>query len=288
MSVTELATLSRGWEFAPVPAAGLVVVAAAYLLAVHRVRRVSPAQGWPQPRTACFLAGIVTIGVSVMGPPGYFDDTFFFAHMTQHVLLTLLAAPLIVLGDPLLLTLRAAPRAFRRRWLVPALRSRLAQIFTHPVVGWAFFTVVVVGSHVPAVYDYPLAHPGVHDYVEHPLYLASALVFFYPLLAPTPGPRRVHPGVRVLSLFTVMVPMAFAGFFIYVLPHVAYPFYAHVTRPFGPGALADQQLSGALMWSSAMVLSVAWLCVAGLGWLRSEAARSQRLDRANAVPGWSS
>lgn len=287
MEVSQLARLSLGWVFAPVPAFGLATVAVAYLLAVRRVGLASPTQPWPASRTACFLGGVATIGVAVLGPPGCFDETFFFAHMTQHVLLTLLAAPLIVLGDPVLLTLRAVPASPRRRWAVPVLRSRTVRALTHPLLGWLLFTVVVLGSHLPAVYDYPLAHPAVHDYVEHPVYLGSALVFFYPLLAPTAGPRRVHPGVRILSLLTVMVPMAFAGFFIYVLPHVAYPFYAHTARPFGPAPLADQQLSGALMWSSAMVLSVGWVCVAGHAWLRSEADRSRRLDRAYVAPGWS-
>lgn len=284
--------LSRGWQPAPVPAVGLTVLAVAYLVAARRVDRGCPTQPWPRARTACFLTGVLAVAVAVLGPPGYFDDTFFFAHMTQHIVLTLVAAPLLVLGDPVLLALRTSSGPFRRRWLVPALRGRLLRRMTHPVLGWLVFTAVVVGSHVPAVYDYPLSHPAVHDLVEHPLYLASALLFFYPLLAPTPGPRRVPASIRVLSLLTIMVPASFAGFFIYVAPQVAYPFYARVARPFGPGALADQHLAGALMWSSSMVLSVAWLCLAGAFWLREDAVRTRRIDRAldkphPAAPGWS-
>ncbi|MGZ4776845.1 MAG: cytochrome c oxidase assembly protein [Oryzihumus sp.] len=269
----------------------------AYLLAARRVDRAVPAHPWPRARTACFLGGVLALAVATMGPPGYFDETFFFAHMTQHVLLTLVAAPLLVLGDPLLLSLRAASRPVRRRLLVPVYRSRVVRALSHPGVGWAVFSAVTVVSHVPAVYDYALSHPMVHDYVEHPVYVGSALLFFYPLLSPTPGVRHVRGGIRLLSLSTIMVPAAFTGFFVYVAPDVAYPFYAHVTRPFGPGPLADQQLAGALMWSSAMVLSVVWLCLGGLHWLREEATRARRLDRALALsttlptdlpdPGWS-
>ena len=137
-------------------------------------------------------------------------------------------------------------------------------------------------THVPRVYDLFLAHPLLHDYVEHPLYLGAALVFFQPLLSPTTGSRFVPHWQRLVSLFTVMVPMAMIGFAIFAAPHLSYPFYAHVARPFGPGPLADQHLGGILMWSTSMVLSAAWLVVAGNGWLAAEERRTRRSD---AVPG---
>jgi putative copper resistance protein D len=220
------------------------------------------------------------MSVAIVGPPGYFDDVFFYAHMTQHILLTTVAAPLLVLGDPILLSLRTAPRAFRKRWLIPLYRSRAVHIVTHPVVGWLVFMTVMVTSHIPAVYDFALRHPLIHDYVEHPLYVASALLYFYPLLTSTPGRRNVAHGIRALSIFTMMIPTALIGFFIYAAPHPEYPFYAHVERPFGPGPLQDQQLSGALMWSSSMVLGAVWFCVVALRWLQAEERRSHRVDRA--------
>lgn len=273
-------SLLLGWVLEPVPVLALLLCGTAYVVAARAVSRRFPGQPWPRSRTVLFLAGTLAAAVAVLGPPGAFDDTFFFAHMTQHVLLTMVAVPLLVLGDPVLLALRAASRDVRRRRLLPLLRSRVVRVLMRPGVGWGLFVAVTVLSHLPAVYDYALRHPLVHDYVEHPLYVGSALVFFYPLLAPTPGPHRVSAGVRVLSMFTVMIPMALTGFFIYAAPHPAYPFYVHVARPFGPGALVDQQLAGALMWSSAMVLSALWLCLAGARFLREEEARGRRVDRA--------
>ena len=269
--------LLGGWDLAPVPLLGLVVAAVGYLLAVSRLRarQVAP---WPRRATACFLGGLAVTGFAILGPPGAFDDTFFYAHMTQHILLTMLAAPLLVLGDPVLLALRASSRGLRRRWLVPAYRSRLARHLANPVVGWLLFVGTVLVSHLPVVYDFALEHAAVHDYIEHPLYLFVATVYFYTVLGPTTGPHRVHEGLRVLSLFTVMFPMAFLGFFIYATPHVDYPFYAHVERPFGPNPLQDQRLAGALMWSSAMGLSVLWMVLGGLRWLRADERRTRRLE----------
>jgi len=276
--VRQALQLLGGWDLAPVPLLGLVVAAAGYLLATRRLRARGVAP-WPRRATACFLGGLAVVGLAILGPPGAFDDTFFYAHMTQHIALTLVAAPLLVLGDPVLLLLRVSSPEVRRTWVVPAYRSGVVRRLSNPVVGWSLFVGVVLVTHLPAVYDFALEHAAVHDYVEHLLYLFAATVYFYGVLGPTTGPHRVHEGLRVLSLFTVMFPMAFLGFFLYVAPHLDYSFYAHVDRPFGPGPLQDQRLAGALMWSSAMVLSVLWMVLAGLRWLHAEERRTRRLER---------
>jgi putative copper resistance protein D len=214
-----------------------------------------------------------------VGPPGAYDDVFFYAHMTQHILLTMLAAPLLVLGDPVLLVLRASAADIRRGLWVPVLRSRVVHVLTNPVFGWTFFVAVMGLTHIPRVYDGFLNHSVLHDYVEHPLYLISAVVYFQPLLVSSVGTRHVPHGVRLVSLFTMMVPMAMLGFAIFAVPHLAYPFYAHTARPFGPGALADQHLAGILMWSTSMALGVVWLVVAGYHWLEAEERRTHRDER---------
>jgi putative copper resistance protein D len=280
MSVRTAQTLLSAWEWVPLPALVLLGLAGCYVVATARVDHLQPFQPWPRRQTAWFLAGIAALWVAILGPPGSFDDVFFYAHMSQHILLTMVAAPLLVLGDPILLSLRVAPRSFRKRWLVPLYRGKTVQFLTHPVTGWLLFVGVMAGSHIPAVYDYALSHPFAHDYVEHPLYVTSALLYFYPLLAASPGRHSLPHGIRVLSLFTMMVPMAMIGFFIYAAPQLGYPFYAHVSRPFGPAPFQDQQLSGAIMWSSTMAFGALWLCVAGLRWLHAEERRSHSVDRA--------
>ncbi len=279
MDVTEALRLMRGWEPAPVPWLVVALSAAVYVVAARKVSRGAPQHPWPAYRTASFGAGLAITTFAVVGPPGAWDDVFFYAHMTQHILLTVLAAPLLVLGDPVLLALRASNRGMRKRWLVPCLRSRAVHVLTHPAAGWSLFVGVMAVTHLPTVYDGFLDHPVLHDYVEHPLYLASGLVFFQPLLSSVTGGRFVPHGVRLLSLFTVMVPMAMIGFFIFAAPHPTYPFYNHTGRPFGPDPLADQHLAGILMWSTSMVLSTTWLVVAANSWLHAEERRTKRSER---------
>ena len=277
--MSEAEQLLSGWELAPVPCLALVCAGALYVVAASKVSKLAPAQPWRASRTWMFVAGLAVTAFALVGPPGAFDDVFFYAHMTQHLLLTMLAAPLLVLGDPVLLVMRASSRTTRRRVWVPVLRSRTVDVLSNPVVGWLLFVGVMVLTHVPVVYDGFLTHPLLHDYVEHPLYLVSAVIYFQPLLLPSTGRRHVPHWVRLVSLFTAMVPTAMLGFFIFAVPHLAYPYYAHAGRPFGPGPLADQHIAGILMWSTSMVLGVVWLVVAGHGWLVDEERRTRRSEQ---------
>jgi cytochrome c oxidase assembly factor CtaG len=280
--VAHLLAFLGTWTVAPVPAVGLLGSAVLYLWGVRRLRSAGRAPsgpgGWPRKKTASFLTGLALVWLVVLGPVGAFDDTFFWAHMVQHVVLMMLAAPLLLLGSPVLLALRVASRQRRHHLLVPVLRSRVVVTLTHPVVSWVLFAVVLVGTHFSPFYEYALRHSLVHDFVEHPLYLGVALLFYYPLLPGNPSPQRLAPSWRALSLFLMMIPETMTGFFIYSSNYLLYPFYASVDRPFGPAPLADQQLAGALMWSGSMLIDSVWVTVAVLEWLKSEERRAHRLD----------
>ena len=274
----EFLTVLGTWRFEPSLAVGILGVAAAYLYAAHRVSVQHPAAVWPRRYTVSFIAALAITWIVTLGPIGAYDDTFFWAHMLQHLALTMLVAPLLLLGAPILLVLRTSSRRQRRTVWMPMLRSHVVIWLTNPYVGWLLFAGVLMGTHFSPFYEFALEHPLVHNYVEHPLYLGIALVYYYPLLSVNPGPRRVPYAARALSLFTIMFPETMTGFFIYASRYVMYPFYAHVQRPFGGGAIADQQLGGALMWAGSMLIDSVWVVLAVAAWLRSERAVAERID----------
>jgi cytochrome c oxidase assembly factor CtaG len=271
-------TLLRAWTFEPVLAVGIVLVTGAYLWGVRTVNIRASGGRWPERNTACFAAAMIICWVVLLGPIGAYDDTFFWAHMVQHMALMMLVAPLLLLGAPVLLALRVASRSVRQRWLLPVLRSRLLLALTNPFAGWLIFAGVLVGTHFSPFYNFALEHPLVHDFVEHPIYLGAALIYFYPLLPGNPGPRSVAPAIRVASLFLMMFPETMTGFFIYASQYLIYPYYRTVDRPFGPGPIPDQQLGGALMWAGSMIIDSIWVVLAVLHLLRSEARRAYRID----------
>jgi cytochrome c oxidase assembly factor CtaG len=272
-----LAFLSN-WTFDPVAAVLLGASAVAYLIGVHLVRSRHPSSPWSRWCTVSFLSGVVLVWLVLLGPIGAYDDVFFWSHMVQHIVLMMLAAPLLLLGNPILLILRVTRRDVRRHYIVPVLRSRIVLALTHPVAGWVLFAGVLMGTHFTPFFNYALTHPLVHEYVEHPLYLIAALIYYYPLIGRNSVPRRVSPSLRVLSLATMMIPETMTGFFIYGSNYLIYPSYRTVVRPFGPNPLNDQQLAGALMWSGSMIIDSVWVSLAVLEWLHSEERRSHRLD----------
>ncbi|MEO9197795.1 MAG: cytochrome c oxidase assembly protein [Antricoccus sp.] len=271
-------TFLETWDFDPALVTGLILSGSAYLWAVHEVNRRQPDMRWPRRYTVSFMSALALAWFVLLGPIGAFDDTFFWAHMVQHLALMMLIGPLLLLGAPVLLILRVSSKRVRRTWIIPIVRSRLMTWLTRPLVGWLIFAGVLLGTHFSPWYDFALEHPLVHHYVEHPLYLGAALIFYYPLLPVNPGPRRVPYWLRAASLFTMMFPETMTGFFIYAAGYQMFPFYTHVHRPFGPGPMADQQTGGAIMWAGSMLIDTIWVSLAVLDWLRSESKVAARID----------
>ncbi len=260
----------------------LVAAVTAYQLAARAVTDRHPARPWPWRHSAFFLAGIAVLAFAAIGPLGTLDHQSFWAHMSQHILVMMLSAPLLLLGQPVLLLLRYVSAKTRHDVVVPILRSRFVATITHPAVSWTIFAVVLIGSHVTGFFEYSLEHDWVHHLVEHPLYLSAGLIYFYPLLGVGPRTSAIQPFAKVISLFAMMLPEVVLGFAIYTSSSVLYPYYAEVTqRDVGPAnALDDQRLAGALMWSSGMLFNAVWISVAVWEWLKAEEHKGLRVDAA--------
>src|SRR5258705_8414739 len=115
--------------------------------AVRRTNAPTPANPVPRRRSVFFLGGLLTIAIALQSGIERYDTTLFSIHMVQHILLTLVAAPLIALGARVTLLLRVAPPAVRRRWILPVLHSRVLRIISFPVVALVALAAVLLGNH---------------------------------------------------------------------------------------------------------------------------------------------
>ena len=266
----------RDWSFDLSVQVPLLLTAAAYLYAVRRVNRAHPASPVPASRSLAFLAGLAVIEFALQGVVGTYDDVVFADHMIQHLLLMMVAAPLLVLGAPITLALRVATPTFRRRWLLPVLHSRPVEWLSHPLVAWLLFAGSLWGTHFSGIYELALTNGTVHD-AEHLELLLAALLFWWPMLGRDPSRWRLGYPVRLVLMLLQMVQGSWLGVAIL---NSQTPLYAHyVDVHLGwITPLADQQTAGAIMWIAGDVGFLIFTLIVLADWMRAERAATARLD----------
>jgi putative copper resistance protein D len=272
------------WTLEPIPTVGIVVAALLYLEGIRSVRR-RPGPAFPPGRIACFLGGLAVLFLALASPIDGYSGVLLSDHMLQHLLIAMVAAPLLVLGTPILLALRAASPETRQRFLLPILHSRFVRVLASPIVGWGTFALVMWGSHVSGLYEAALRSTGVHA-LEHFAYLASALLFWRPIVGLEPGPGRLsHPG-RILYMFLAMPVTSLLGLAISASNHLLYPTYLAGANLLGISALSDQHLAGTLMWTVGMFLMAPAIGLVLLDWMRRDEQQALRAEaRGAGQPG---
>jgi putative membrane protein len=270
--------LLLGWTFEPVPTLAILVALAWWTWAVRRVDAAHPRNPVPRRRTVAFASGMVAIAFALLSGIDQYDTTLFSIHMVQHVLLTLVAAPLIALAAPVTLILRVASPGTRRRWILPVLHSRIVRFLAFPVVAWVLFAAAMWVSHFSPLFDAALEDPLIHD-IEHAIYLATALLFWWPAVALDPSPWRMSHPARALYVFLQMTQNTFLSVVILNAQTVLYPHYATVQRAWGPTPLDDQQIAAAFMWVVGDMLFLAASFAILVGWSRAETLAAARSDR---------
>jgi putative copper resistance protein D len=273
-----VANLLLGWSFEPVITLGLVGAAVAWTVAVRRVNAAHPSSPVPRARSIAFAFGLTAIAFALMSGIEQYDTALFSVHMVQHVLLILVAAPLMALAAPVTLLLRVSRPEARRRWILPALHSRLLKTISHPVVAWVVFAAVMWGSHFSPLFNLALENPSIHD-LEHVLFLAAALLFWWPAVGLDPAPWRMPHAARGFYVFLQMPQNTLLAVVILYAAGPLYPHYATLNRPWGPTPLADQQLAGGIMWIAGDLLFIAAIGAIIAAWMRFEDRNAAQADR---------
>lgn len=222
----------------------LAAVAALYLAAVAHGNRTRRARRrWPRQRTVCFMAGLLVAAIDLCSGIGAQADSRLSAHMLEHTILWLIVAPLLAAGAPVRLAFYTLPRASRRR-LARCLRSRAISMLTSPISSVSLFSLVLLLTHVPAVYGLALTNQFAHE-AEHGLYLITALLVWAPIIGADPLPHRPTPRGQIACMALCMAPMLAVALWLALAPR---PVYIHYLADLGPRALHDQRLAATIMW----------------------------------------
>ena len=271
---TLLALLLCGWLYAR-------GVRAAWARA-GRDRGVSRAQ------VHAFAAGLAVLAIAIASPLDTVATALFSAHMVQHLLLVLVAGPLLAAGRAELVLLWAAPERLRRRagraWAGATRVRRLASTLSAPVSAWVLHAVTIWIWHLPRLYDAAAADGTLHA-LEHASFVATSILFARVLPLGTRGIRpRLSHGAAILYLFAGAMQSALLGALLALAPAVWYTAHLASTAPWGLMPLADQQLAGTLMWGPAGVAYVAAALWVMRAWLASADPPARRPHAGTASP----
>jgi cytochrome c oxidase assembly factor CtaG len=218
-------------------------------------------------RLAAFLCGWFALVAALNSPLDALSAALFSAHMVQHELLMIVAAPMLVISRPLAVWMWAFPASIRDA-LGSAVRSQWIRVpwrwLTKPTVAWVLHAAALWGWHAPIFFQAALEDSGIHT-LQHASFFASALLFWWTVFGDTA--RRDDGAHAMLSLFTTMVHTGALGALLTLAPALWYPDYVESSSALGFDPLHDQQLGGLVMWVPAglayliggLIVSARWL-----------------------------
>jgi putative membrane protein len=257
----------------PVELLLILIPAVWYAVGVRSLwKRAGANRGVTRIQAASFFAGLLTLLAVLSSPADEMSDALFSAHMVQHLMLILVAAPLCVLGVPLLPMLMALPRSRRRIvgawWQRQEHSRRIIHFITAPGLAFLYHTLALWFWHFPVPYQMALRNPAIHA-AEHLSFFMTALLFWWVIAAPL-GRRRATEGTGILMVFGTLMQSGVLGALLMFASNPWYPIHAAGVRAWGMTLMEDQQLAGLIMWIPASMVYVgaaAWLF---LRWMRRD------------------
>ncbi len=267
------------WTFPPGIVIGIAVPAALYAVGTARLWRVAGVgRGIRISAAAAFAAAIATLVIALLSPLDDLADQLQSAHMVQHLLLIIVAPPLLLAGEPIRAFVWAFPRRLRAsvpaRWMRSTFWQRAALFFSAPAAAFGLHAVALLAWHLPGPYDAALRNEGVHA-LEHISFLGTALLFWWVVLAPAPF-RKLPVPMRIPYVVAMSLVGAAVGALLTFASSPFYQAYAATTSAFGFTPLEDQQIAGLIMWipgGLAYLIAAAALFVSWIGAADSRADR---------------
>ena len=206
-------------------------------------------------RAGSFVLGLFSIWAALASPIAVWDEASLTGHMIQHLLLMTFAAPLVLLGAPVLALWNGLPQRFAQG-VLPILRwsllQRVGRALTQPALCWLAATAALVVWHVPAAFTLGLQSEAWHVF-EQTSFLATGLLFWWPVVQPWPSVSRWPEWSMILYLFLATLPCDILSGFLVFSDRVAYSVYLSTSRP-DLSVLGDQQCAGALMWTCVTII----------------------------------
>lgn len=258
------------WNLDPSILIGTALIIGLYLYAIgpYRKRRF-PQEPIRTGQTIAFLSGMLIMFLALVSPLDELGDSYLFsAHMVQHLILTIIGPPLLLLGTP--------------EWIVkPALHNKVvfkvAKFFTFPVVAFVLYNIDFWLWHAPPLYNATLENQTIHI-IEHLTFLFFGLCYWWPIFSPSKDLPPLSIGGQILYLFLSGMPSVLLGAGLTFTPPLYAPYIA-APRIWGISAPTDQQLGGLIMWIPVSIFYIVIMSILFIRWMLQQEAKQQAAER---------
>lgn len=258
------------WNWEPSILIGTVLITGLYLYAIGPLRkRYFPEEPVKTGQTVSFLLGIFFMFLSLVSPLDELGDSYLFsAHMVQHLVLTMIGPPLLVIGTP--------------GWFIkPLVRNkiafRVAKALTYPAVAFVLYNVDFWLWHAPPLYNATLENQNIHI-LEHLTFIVFGILNWWPMFSQSKDLPRLSIGGQVLYLFLSGMPSVLLGAGLTFSPPLYAPYIA-APRVWGISVATDQQLGGLIMWVPVSISYIVVMSVLFIRWMQQQEAKQLAEER---------
>ncbi len=270
--------LLTNWAFEPLVVISLILTAILYILGLTRLWRASGLdRGVRIWEATCYVLGWLALVIALVSPIHPWGKVLFSAHMTQHEVLMLVAAPLIVLGRPLVVFLFAFPSDVAKKishWTTTSIWQSIWRAISNPFSAFLISGLTLWLWHYPPLFQATLDNEWIHA-AQHTSFLATALLFWWSLMRGRQ--HATHYALAVLFMFATALHSGLLGAILTFARTLWYPIYSTTAEKWGLTPLEDQQLGGLIMWIPAGLIYV----IAGLALIAAALRQSDRRVDAN-------
>jgi putative copper resistance protein D len=278
-----LLNLLTAWRFDLIFGTLAIVLAVLYLLGVRKL--LARGDAWPMGRVVAWLAGCAVILFATSSGIGRYAPAMLSVHMETHMMLSMLAPVLLVLGGPVTLALRALPVAGKdgvpgpREWLLALVRSPLSKFLTNPIVALVLFVGSFYLLYFSGLFDWALDKHWAH-LLMNAHFLLVGYVFYWPVIGIDPSPRRMPHIGRLGMVFASLPFHAFFGVILMSMQTIiGERFYQLLALPWNADLLSDQRLGGGIAWAAGELPLLIVLVALLVQWARADDREARRQDR---------
>ncbi|MBI02283.1 MAG: hypothetical protein CL783_07395 [Chloroflexi bacterium] len=277
--INSFGEFALAWDFSSPPAVLFLFITGAYMIGATRLAIRSDRHGRFWSKFTASLFGLILLAIALAGPLDYYSGDLFAAHMSQHIVIAMFAAPLLLLARPMPAYIWALPRPLRvgvgTALTDTGVIIKVMRILTMPTVALPAFIGTLYTWHIPEAYNQSLENDWLHLFMHFTMF-STAILFWWPIIGPPPIRTKLTHPQRIIYLLLAVTPTAVLAAIITLSKSILFDFYLNSPGHFTWSPVEDQRTGGLLMWIPGNFVYLATMTILFFRWFREEEQKTYR------------